>query len=85
MKKQKKPAPPLPIACQPDHSINDETCTVCGDEKMWLVIKGRQNCGYCGNQINLCQKCYYRFRLECIALQLDSGTAYEAASPGASM
>lgn len=32
---------------------------------MWVVIQGGKNCGYCGNQINLCQRCYYRMRREC--------------------
>lgn len=67
----------LPIANSPDPSNpNDEYCSVCGDDKMWVVIKGGQNCGYCGNQINLCQKCYYRFREESVALDLDSGMTY---------
>jgi hypothetical protein len=47
---------------------------------MWVVIQGGRNCGYCGNQINVCQKCYYRFRIECIGLDLDAGTYYGPSS-----
>lgn len=65
MKKPRQPLPPTPIARRPDGSANDESCTICGDEKMWVVIQGGKNCGYCGNQINLCQRCYYRMRREC--------------------
>lgn len=78
--KKKNPAL-APIARRPDCTPNDECCTVCGDDKMWVVIEGGWDCGYCGNQINLCQKCYYRFRRECIAMELDSGTAYDTPPP----
>jgi hypothetical protein len=35
---------------------DDEYCSICGDDNVVLVIQGRSNCAYCGNQVNLCSK-----------------------------
>lgn len=35
---------------------NDAKCNYC-ESKATLVIQGTQNCGLCGNQINLCDRC----------------------------
>lgn len=35
---------------------NDVKCNYC-ESKATLVIQGTQNCGLCGNQINLCDRC----------------------------
>jgi ribosomal protein L37AE/L43A len=64
----------MPIARHPGRAPEDKNCSICDDSKMWVVID---------NQVNLCQKCYYRMRGECIAMQLDNGTAYDTPAPPA--
>jgi hypothetical protein len=46
-----------------ENDVNDFSCNYC-DEKNNKVIKvvvGKINCYFCGNQINLCQKCWNKF------------------------
>lgn len=53
-----KRKPIRPIARLPaDPSGNDEYCSICSDDTVVLVIGGRANCHYCGNQVNLCSSC----------------------------
>ena len=40
-----------------DANDDDEYCSICGDDTVVLVIKGKTNCHYCGNQVNLCSPC----------------------------
>jgi hypothetical protein len=52
------------IARLPSQSPDDECCGICGDDNIVIVIKGKANCHMCGNQINLCSKCYYKMQDE---------------------
>jgi len=45
---------------------DDERCSVC-EESAARVIRGKTNCHYCGNQVNLCQNHYYQLISEIIA------------------
>lgn len=54
------------IAKAPD--IDDRDCDVCGEPVVAVVIQGLQRCYYCGNAVNLCQKCLDRLRSELASL-----------------
>ncbi len=43
---------------------NDEYCSICGDDNVVMVIQGKSNCHYCGNQVNLCSKCCGKMKRE---------------------
>lgn len=56
------------IAKLPTQSPNDEYCSICDDDNIVIVIKGKVNCHTCGNQINLCSKHYYQMLHEAITM-----------------
>jgi hypothetical protein len=39
-------------------------CSVCGGGPISLVVRGRESCGECGNEIDLCDKCACRMLME---------------------
>jgi len=41
-----------------DSNVDDEYCSLCGDDNIVIVLNGSTNCHYCGNQINLCSWCF---------------------------
>lgn len=53
-----------------DANSDDEYCSVCHDDNVAAVIVGAVNCYYCGNQINLCSKCYGRMQREFEAMNI---------------
>ena len=42
-----------PIATLPNG--DPESCSICDDENIVLVIRGQTNCHYCGNAVALCR------------------------------
>jgi len=50
------------IVSKPNY--DDEQCSACEKESVYIVIKGQANCYYCGNEIALCLDCFNRMKNE---------------------
>lgn len=50
------------VARLPTYSDVDESCSVCGDDNIVIVLNGSAPCQHCGNQINLCSWCFWKMK-----------------------
>jgi hypothetical protein len=77
-----------PIARSPTTHPNDEQCSICRAVPVIVVLQGPENCPYCGQQINLCDRCVARcsneFALvlsECLAAHIQRQKQADAHTP----